>query len=193
LTIYRSRLWVPPLVEQATALARRTGFESSCIPEVGRLLALLAAGVRGGTIGEVGAGCGVGAAWLASGLAADSRLVTVEENGERAASADTLFQDHSNVQVLHGDWRAILAHGPFDLLFVDASPAKYDEPALVVEALQPGGLVVLDDLTPEEYWPPAWRGQPDVVRAFWLNDARLLATEVRTTVRTAAILATRLG
>jgi len=62
-----------------------------------------------------------------------------------------------------------------------------------VEALQPGGLVVLDDLTPEEYWPPEWRGQPDVVRAFWLNDARLMATEVRTTVRTAAILATRHG
>jgi predicted O-methyltransferase YrrM len=190
---YQSRIWVPPLVQQATELAQRMGFENSCIPEVGQLLGVLAAGVRGGTIGEVGTGCGVGAAWLAGGLATDSRFVTVEANGERAASAAALFRDHSNVQVLHGDWHDILAHGPFDLLFVDASPAKYDEPAAVVESLRPGGLVVLDDLTPEEYWPPEWQGRPDVVRAFWLNDARLRATEVLTTPRTAAILATRIG
>ncbi len=190
---YQSRIWVPPLVQQATELAQRMGFENSCIPEVGLLLSVLAAGVRGGTIGEVGTGCGVGAAWLAGGLAADSRVVTVEADEERATSAAALLRDHSNVRVLHGDWHAILAHGPFDLLFVDASPAKYDEPATVVESLRPGGLVVLDDLTPEEYWPPEWRGRPDVVREFWLNDARLRATEVLTTPRTAAILATRIG
>ena len=193
MTAYRSRVWVPPLVQQSTASARQMGFENSCIPEVGRLLGVLAAGVRGGTIGEVGAGCGVGAAWLASGLAADSRFVTVESDDGRAASAATLFQDRPNIRVLHGDWHAILPHGPFDLLFVDASPAKHDEPALVVESLRPGGLVVLDDLTSEEYWPPEWRGQPDVVRQFWLNDERLSATEVLTTPRTAAILTTRIG
>lgn len=52
----------------------------------------------------------------------------------------------------------------FDLLYVDASPAKYDEPAVVVESLRISGLVVLDDLTPEEYWHPERRGQPDAVR-----------------------------
>ena len=56
-----------------------------------------------------------------------------------------------------------------------------------------GGLVVLDDLTPEEYWPLEWRGRPDVVREFWLNNGRLSATEVLTTPRTVAILATRIG
>ncbi len=193
MTTYRSRMRVPPLVEQAATLARRMGFENSCIPEVGRLLAVLAAGVRGGTIGEVGAGCGVGAAWLASGLATDSCFVTVESDDGRAASVATLFRDRPNIRVLHGDWHDILAHGPFDLLFVDASPAKYDEPAVVVELLRTGGLVVLDDLTPEEYWPSEWRDQPDVVRQFWLNDERLSATEMLTTPRTAAILATRIG
>jgi len=192
MTTYRSRTWIPPLVQQAAESAQRMGFENSCIPEVGRLLSVLAASVYGGTIGEVGTGCGVGAAWLASGLATDSRFVTVEADGERAASAATLFRDHPNVQVLHGDWHAILAHGPFDLLFVDASPAKYDEPAAVVESLRPGGLIVLDDLTPEECWPLEWHGRSDVVREFWLNDARLRATEVLTTPRTAAILATRI-
>jgi predicted O-methyltransferase YrrM len=145
------------------------GFENSCIPEVGRLLSVLAAAVRGGSIGEVGTGCGVGATWLVSGLAADSRFVTVEEDGERAASVAALFQHRPNVRVLHGDWHDILAHEPFDLLFVDAAPAKYDEPAVVVESLRIGGLVVLDDLTPEEYWPPSGAVDPMPCASFGLT------------------------
>jgi len=189
---YRSRTWTPPSVQQAIETAQRMGFESSCIPEVGRLLHVLATSVRGGIIGEIGAGCGVGAAWIASGLAADTRFVTVEADGERAAAAASLFRDHPNVRVIHGDWHDILPYGPFDLLFVDASPAKRDEPETLVQALKPGGLVVLDDLTPEEDWPPAWHGRPDPVREFWLDDARVSATEMLTTPRTAAILATRI-
>jgi hypothetical protein len=54
-------------------------------------------------------------------------------------------------------------------------------------------MVVMDDLGPEEYWPEEWRGRPDPVRAFWLNDAHVNATEVLTTPRTMAILATRIS
>jgi len=60
-----------------------------------------------------------------------------------------------------------------------------------VDALRLGGMVVMDDFTPEEDWPEVWRGKPDPVRTFWLNDARLNAVEVFTTPRTMAILATR--
>ena len=191
MTTYRSLTRTPPLVQQAVEIAQQLGFENSCIPDVGRLLSVLANGVRGGIIGEIGTGCGVGAAWIASGLAADTRLVTIEADGERAAVATDLFRGHRNVRVIHGDWHDILPYGPFDILFADA-PAKRDEPETLVQALKPGGLVVLDDLTPEEYWPPAWRGQSDPVRKFWLDDARVRATEVLTTSRTAAILATRI-
>jgi len=193
MTTYRSQTSVPPLVEQAMVLAHRMGFENSCLPEVGRLLFVLTGGVRAGTIGEVGTGCGVGAAWITSALTGGSRFLTVEIDDTRASSAAALFQKYPDVQVLHSNWPALLAHGPFDLLFVDASPAKYDEPDRVMRSLRPGGLVVLDDLTPVEYWPPEWQGRPDVVRDFWLNDAGLRATEIRTTSRTAAILATRIG
>jgi len=62
----------------------------------------------------------------------------------------------------------------------------------IVRAMRVGGLIVMDDLSPQEYWPEEWRGRPDPLRAFWLNDARLAATEVLTTPRTTAILATRL-
>jgi predicted O-methyltransferase YrrM len=58
----------PPLVRRALELERELGFDRSSIPEVGRLLHLLAAQRGRMRVGEIGTGCGVGAAWIASAL-----------------------------------------------------------------------------------------------------------------------------
>lgn len=189
---YHARTHVPPLVAQALAAAERLSFAHSCIPEVGRLLQTLAGHVTGGRAGEIGTGCGVGAAWITSGLPPDVPFYTVELDPERAEAARALLAPCANVQVLQGDWKQILAHGPFTLLFADTR-AKEQEPEAVLQALAPGGLLVLDDLSPEEYWPPEWQGKPDRTREFWLNDRRLLATEVRVTASHVCILATRIA
>lgn len=201
MSTYRTRTYVPPLVQSAMDLARQQGFERSCIPEVGRLLGILASHVRRGIVGEIGTGTGVGSAWMLSHMNPATRFVTVEVDAERATTARDLFRALPNVQVIHGDWTEILAYGPFDLLFIDAGPAKapYNSPGgeaaveKVLSVLQAGGIVVMDDLTPEEYWPEEWRGQPDFVREFWLNEPRLNAMEVLTTPRTMAILATKIS
>jgi len=159
---------------------------------VGRLLAVLAGRVRGGLVGEIGTGCGVGAAWMAGALAAESSLVTVELDPARARAAREIFADVPNVRVLTGDWHELLGYGPFDLLFADGGRSKEREPDTLVRALKPGGTVLLDDLTPEALWPEEWRGRPDPVREFWLDDPRLMATEILTAPTDAAIVATRL-
>ena len=192
MTTYRALTTLPPLVQHARALAERAQFAASCTAEVGRLLVVLAAHVRGGVIGEVGTGYGVGTAWLASALAPDARLVTVEQEAARVDAVRELFAARDDVQVLHGDWHLLLPHGPFDLLFADTK-AKRDEAEIVLGALSLGGMVVLDDMTPGEHWPHEWRGQPDPVREFWLNEPRLAATEVLTGSTMAAIVATRIG
>jgi len=126
-----------------------------------------------------------------SGLAPTASFVTIESDPARSDAAATLLASYPNARVLRGHWRDILAYGPFDLLFAD-TPAKREEPETVLDALAPGGLIVLDDLTPEEYWPPEWRGRPDPVREVWLNDPRLSAAELLLTPTACAILATRL-
>ena len=198
--IYRARTYIPPLVQRAIDLAQQQGFKSSCIPEVGRLLGILASHVQHGSVGEIGTGTGVGSAWMLSHLAPTTRFVTVEADAERASAVQDLFRDQPNAQVIHGDWREILAYGPFDLLFLDTGPAKAPSSSpegdaaveMTLSALRIGGMVVMDDLTPEEYWPQEWHGRPDLVRSFWLNDTRLNAMEVLTTPRTMVILATRI-
>ncbi len=171
-------------------------FERSSITEIGRLLAVLVAARPGGRFAEIGAGCGVGSAWIADALGPEATHVTVELDDERAAAVGRLFADHSNVRVLHGDWHEVLPpEGPFDLLFFDGGYWKRgDVPAESTQALSlvaPGGVVVIDDLTPESLWPDEWRGQPDPPRDFWLNHPDLVSAEVLTTPVSAAILAVK--
>ena len=189
---YRAISEIPPLVQEAKALTRQMRFELSCADEVGRLLHLLAGSIRAGTIAEVGTGCGVGSAWMISALTPGVRFITIDADAGRAAACRAMFTRYQRVRVMHADWHEILQHGPFDMLFPDGGGAKQNEPEAVLQALRPGGLVVLDDLTPETLRAASGGEGPDPVREFFLNDRRLAATEVLVTPAHAVIVARRI-
>ncbi len=188
-TDYRAVAEVPELVKRTLELAEQLGFKNACLPEVGRLLRLLVAQAGSGTIGEIGTGCGVGAAWMLAGLRADQQFVSIDHDPQYQRSVSQLCAS-PNARFLLGDWRNLLQHAPFQLLFADAGEAKDAGADEVVQAMAPGGLIVLDDFTPEALRLESY-GMPDTRREFWLNDSRLVATEILTTPRTSAILAVR--
>lgn len=173
---------IPPLVEKALTLAEQAGFTRSCSPETGRLLQVLA-GARGlERVAEIGTGTAVGSAWILSALDPDVAFVTAELDEERAQAAATLLAGDPAAHVLHGDWRDVLpAEAPFDLLFADGGRAKADE--AVIGLLAPGGMLVLDDLTPGY-------SDPDPVRELWLDHPRLVAVELQVSSREAVIVGT---
>jgi predicted O-methyltransferase YrrM len=172
----------PQLVEKALAEAARTGFTRSCSPETGRLLQVLA-GARGlERVAEIGTGSGVGSAWILSALDPNVAFFTVELDESRAAAATDLLADDPAANVLSGDWRDVLAdEAPFDLLFADGGRAKYHEELLGL--LAPGGMLVLDDLTPGY-------SDPDPVRELWLAHPRLVAVELHVSSREAVVVGT---
>lgn len=131
---------LPPRVAAARELARATGFCHSCSDATERILRPLAASRPGGRIRELGTGAAVGAAGLESGMSPAAHLWTVETDGGRPQAAQDLFRGAPNVHVLHADWRAALALGPFDLVFVDGGKAKERNPEAIVQALSPGGI-----------------------------------------------------
>jgi predicted O-methyltransferase YrrM len=110
----------------------------------------------------------------------------VELDSGRAAGARELFEGDRRVTVLQGDWRLVLEHGPFDLLFPDVGPVKRDEPEALLAAMAPGGLILLDDLTPGR---PA---QGDPIREFWLSDPRVAASELQVSPSVSVVVAARL-
>ncbi len=201
MSTYRSRIEIPPLVQQAHGICEQLAFTRSCLPAVGRFLGVLAAHVQDGIIGEIGTGCGVATAWMASFVTANTQLVSVENDAMRAQAVAALFRHRPNVRILHADWPEILAYGPFDLLFFDGGPLKAplggtierEKIERVITATRFGGCIVLDDLTPDATTREGQRPPCDPVREFWLNDPRFAATEVLTTPDSIAILATRLG
>jgi predicted O-methyltransferase YrrM len=149
----------------------------SSLPEVQRLLAVLAAGKR---CAETGTAFGKGAAAIASTARS---LVTVESDPERARVASERLGRLANVDLLVGDWRELLpASAPYELLFFDAGRA--DESQAAIDLLVPGGLFVKDDLTPD-------RVGKDPVRAFLLDHPQLLAVEILTSTAHAAIVASK--
>ena len=152
----------------------------SSIPEVQRLLAVLAAGKR---CAELGSAYGEGAAAIASTAAS---LVTVERDPDRIALARERLAGVDNVELLEGDWRDLLPQrGPFELVFLDSGDWK-EEPARqqALDLVEPGGLLLKDDMT------PGLPG-PDPVREWFFGHPDLLATEILTTLETAAIVATK--
>ena len=181
---------LPPIVQRAFDLSRRSGFVSFCRNETGRLLATLAAS-RGGTLAELGTGTGVGAAWLRSGLAPGARLVTAELDARLADTAAEVFAGDDQVEVLAADWQTLVDRGPFSLLFCDASLPEAADPAIVAELMEPGGLVVVDDFVPASMWPPLVDGRVDVLRQAWLEHPGFAACEVRVTEDAAVVLASR--
>jgi predicted O-methyltransferase YrrM len=132
-------------------------------------------------------------------MGSEASFVTVEVDDERAAACARLLGDLPNVRVLHGDWHEVLPpEGPFDLLFFDGGGWKRSPPQQMraeseraLELVTPGGVLAMDNLTPEHLWPadgPAW---PDALREFWLRSDALVATEVLTTPSSSAILAVK--
>jgi predicted O-methyltransferase YrrM len=152
----------------------------SSIPAVQSLLRVLASGRD---CAELGPAFGDGAVALADTARS---VVTVENDPARAAAARARLSDFANVELVEGDcYEALRGRGPFGLVFADGG-RPYDWDA-IIGLLEPGGLLVKDDLTP---------GRPidgDPVREALLRDARLAAVEILTSPESAAIVAVRRG
>lgn len=156
---------VPARVIACEELADREGYGLSSSRETGALLRALAASKPGGRFLELGTGVGVGAAWMLDGMTADSRLDTVEIHEEACAYARHMLAGDDRVHVYHSDTREWMRQNDeprYDIVFADAGHPKFLERNRTVGLLAPGGILVADDLLPQEKWVaqhPEWVGE----------------------------------
>jgi predicted O-methyltransferase YrrM len=155
---------------------------ATAIPEVQALVRALA---TGRDVAEMGTAFGETAAALAETARS---VVTVELDPERVAIARERLAGLANVELLEGDvFEELPGRGPFGLVFVDGGlrPVTDERWDAILALVEPGGLIVKDDLTP---------GRPvegDEVREFLLRDPRLAAAEILATAEMAVIVAAR--
>jgi predicted O-methyltransferase YrrM len=181
---------LPEVVRRAFDVSRRAGYVSFCRNETGRLLAALAA-TRAGTLAEFGTGTGVGTAWLRSGVRGDAHILTAELDPELAGAAAQIFEDDPQVEVRAADWATLTDAGPFSLLYLDSGDPESVRVDAVADLVEEGGIVVLDDFTPCEMWPPVFQGRVDTLREEWLTDDRFTAVDVMVAPDASTLIATR--
>lgn len=172
---------LPAVVAASYERARQSGFTLSCEPAVGRLLASLAAAVpAGGSILEMGTGVGAGTSWVVHGLGTrdDVRVVSVDLDEQASAVARTAAWP-AWVSLRVANVLGVLAElGRFDLIFADAQGGKWEGLDRTIAALQPGGLLLVDDMTPPQWMDDAHQRHTARVRTTLLGHPDLVATEL---------------
>ncbi len=142
---------VDPLIEEVRAAGIGAGLPL-VEPETGRLLRGLVTALHARSVLEIGTAIGYSALWMAQVLEAGARLISLELDPARAATARQHLERaglSETVSVIVGD-ASRFAHkvaGPFDLIFQDGDKRLY-EPLLdtLIGLLRPGGVLVTDNV-----------------------------------------------
>jgi predicted O-methyltransferase YrrM len=173
---------VPPLVTAAAGRASSAGFDGSCHPAVGTMLAILAAHLRPqARVLELGTGAGVGIGWIVSGLLprTDVQVVTVERDPRLARiAAEQDWPPFVDMRVADA-LTELDTLGTFDLIFADAPAGKWSGLERTIAALNPGGLLVVDDMTPAGWMTAEHRRRQAEVRRQLLTCTALTSAEIR--------------
>ena len=100
-----------------------------------------------------GTGAGVGTAWITSGLPPETSVTVTTVESDRQTAALAAHGDWPGFLTLrHGDALGVLAEGgAYDLIFADAPDGKWHGLDRTIAALNPHGMLIVDDMT-----PPAW-------------------------------------
>ena len=122
-------------------------------PNEGRLLQLLTMLCAAERAVEIGTLAGYSGIWIARGLPARGKLVTIEKSSVHANLARSHFERAGladKVTVLQGTGAQMLpkleADAPYDLMFIDADKANYaNYLKWAAENLRVGGVVIADN------------------------------------------------
>ncbi|MEO3818595.1 class I SAM-dependent methyltransferase [Plantactinospora sp. B24E8] len=170
---------IPPLAAKAQAIADRGQWRLSSEPRTGALLRTLAASKPGGRILEVGAGLGVGSAWLLAGMDPDARLIGLEVHAKVAGICRDVLAADPRAEIITTNattWLEEYDGPPFDLVFVDTTEAKFHRRDVVFKNLADGALFVADDLLPNDTWTADHPARVERFRKEILTEPDLVVT-----------------
>lgn len=172
---YFEELYVPsdPVLAAALAASDAAGLPAvSVSPCQGKLLYLLALGIRARRILEIGSLGGYSAIWLARALPEGGRLISLEVDPRSAAVAQANLAAAGLAAVAEvrlgfaaDTLRQLVSAGeqPFDLIFIDADKTGYpDYLDWSLRLSRPGTIIIADNVVQGGYVVDANSKDPDV-------------------------------
>jgi predicted O-methyltransferase YrrM len=185
---YFTDLLVPsdPALNRALEASAEAGMPAIAVsPTQGKLLMLLAQIQGARNILEIGTLGGYSTIWLARGLAAGGRLITLEANAKHAEVARANIARSGLEHVV--DVRLgkaldtlpqLVSEAPFDMIFIDADKAAYPEYlSWAIKLSRSGSLIVADNVVRNGAVIDESSGDPNVEGVRRFNE--LLAAERR--------------
>jgi predicted O-methyltransferase YrrM len=145
-------------IDAALAASEEAGLpQINVAPNQGKLLMLLARATGARRILEVGTLGGYSTIWLARGLPADGRLITLEANPEYAeiargniARAGLAAQVEVRIGRAQDTLPGLTSEAPFDLIFIDADkPGTPGYFQWAVKLSRRGSLIIVDNVVRE--------------------------------------------
>ncbi|WP_336517526.1 O-methyltransferase [Pollutibacter soli] len=165
------------LMEKSKAL----GFTMASDLYTGSLLRTIASSKPGGHFLEIGTGTGLSLSFLVGGMDESSSVISIDNSEEFQQPAVEHFKDDKRISFFCGDggeWIQNYKGKPFDLIFADAWPGKFNLRNETIGLLVPGGFYIIDDLLPQPNWPEGHAAKVDVLIGEMQNDPRLNITMI---------------
>ncbi len=146
---------MPPAYERIRSASAALAFNMASDLFTGSLLKTLAASKTPGRFLELGTGSGLATAWLLEGMDPLSTLVSIDNNQLLMNVArENLADPRIEFVCTDGyEWLRQYKGKPFDLIFADAMPGKYDLLEEALQLLKPAGIYLIDDMLPQPNWP----------------------------------------
>jgi len=157
------------IVKKIEQECRKIGFDQASNQEVGKLLACLCAGKPHGTFLELGTGCGLSTVWMADGMDAQSRLITVDNDENVISVAKKYLAKDKRITFLCENGESVIDQippGTVDVIFADTWPGKYHYLDEALALLKVGGIYVIDDMLPQKNWPEGHNKKAKALAAY---------------------------
>jgi predicted O-methyltransferase YrrM len=121
----------------------------------GSLLRTLVASKPGGSLLELGTGCGLGTSWMLDGMDATATLTSVDTDPVTQAIARDALGPDPRLRLVLEDGSVFLANttATFDVIYADAWPGKFLDLDRALALVKPGGIYIVDDMLPQPNWP----------------------------------------
>ena len=146
---------VPVQYETILKETKKLSFTMASDLQTGSLLKTLVASKPSANILELGTGSGLATSWILAGMDNTSTLITVDNNEQLLCIAKQNLTDERITFVCEDgyEWIGSYSGIPFDFIFADAIPGKYDLFEETWTLVKPNGFYIIDDMQPQVNWP----------------------------------------